>query len=223
MIKYWREILILILLVTVVFAINTCDKQNVDFKTGNVQRQIDSIHTLYRGLQVNYDKKEKRVSVLEGELLESKAAVKRSDDALDKAKVNEKVYLRRIKEQTRLMSDARADSALRYRYRQNPDSIPQRVLYELARLDECDSVRSEQARTIASLNNYAVKADSALSVLDSMNKLSRDQISLLLLSQSKDIELISIKNKELRRQKRLKVLGFIAAPILVLVTVLLLN
>lgn len=173
-----------------------------------------------RRLQAAYDLKAMHVKKLEGELLESKAVVKRSEQALDKAKDNEKVYLKRIKEQSLKMTDVQADSAVKSFFRDNPDSIDQKVYFDLAKLEQCDSVRLYQSRMISDLENESYQADSLLKVRNELISISKDQISDLYSALDKDSQIISNKDKQVRKLRRQKRLAVIALPVAVVLTII---
>lgn len=158
----------------------------------------DSVKTL----QSLYDLEGLKNKRLTAELLKSRAVVKRSEDQLNKAKANERVYLKRIKEQTLAMSEIQADSVIRRHYKDHPDSIPQKIVYDIARIGQCDSVRAQQDHLISSLNTYVLKSDSARQVLDSMNILSRTQISVLQSSSQIDKKLLGIKDTKIKKTTR---------------------
>lgn len=156
----------------------------------------DSVNTL-QGL---YDLEELKNKRLTAELLKSKVVVKRSEDQLHKAKANEKVYLKRIKEQTLAMSEIQADSVINKRL--GLDSIPQKVVYSLARLDACDSVRQSQSNVIQSLHSTLSIYDSLSYRQKRMLDLRGDQISLLQSSSQIDKQLLGIKDTKIKKTTR---------------------
>lgn len=173
----------------------------------------DSVKTL-QSLYYLEGLKNKRLTA---ELLKSKAVVKRSEDQLNKAKANEKVYLKRIKEQTLAMSEIQADSAINSRYQSDPDSIPQKVVMELGKLDQCDIVRAAQDSTIHSMREYFLKVDQHSLNQQKMLELSRDQIDLLSSSSQIDKQLLQIKDKENKKLRRGKRLAIVAVPVAFLI------
>lgn len=168
----------------------------------------DSVKTL----QSLYDLEGLKNNRLTAELLKSRAVVKRSEDQLNKAKANEKVYLKRIKEQTLIMSEIQADSVINSRY-QYRDSIPQKVVYDLARLDTCDSIRKYQSQVIDDLKVNLSLSDTLFHNSKKMLNLSRDQISLLQSSSQIDKHLIQIKDKENKKLRRGKRMAIVAVPV----------
>lgn len=101
--------------------------------------------------------------------------------------------------------------------------VQKQVLFDLKSHARTDSVVAFQDTLINKLREFVSVSDSVRELEQDQLKISRDQISLLLLSQNKDIELIGIKNKEINRQKRLKILGFIAVPVVMVLTLTFLN
>lgn len=182
----------------------------------------DSLMTLFRGIQVDYNMKQEQVEVLEAELITQKAVVKQKEQKLAVMKVREKSFLAQRKQEALAMSEAKADSAIRYRFYFS-DSSYQIALYQLAERDQCMAVRIQQDTLIQALRVETHKSDSLITGYKVMIQDSRAQVSLLLLASHKDLELIGIKNKQIRKQKRLKVLGFTLAVAAPVVTVLLLR
>lgn len=168
-------------------------------------------------IEEKYKIKEKELAYKEAELFKAKAVVKRSEEKLTQAKAKEKVYLKRIKEQTLLMSEVEAESAIKERFRNDPDSVPQKVVMSLAQLDQCDSVRSRQNLLIEHYAETLQKYDSLHQSFSQMDLYSREQISLLLLSSSKDRQLIDIKTKENKKLRRGKRMAIVAVPVALLV------
>lgn len=167
-------------------------------------------------IEEKYKIKEKELAYKEAELLKAKAVVKRSEEKLTQAKANEKVYLKRIKEQTLLMSDVEADSVIRYRFRDDPDSIGQKILFQLAELDQCDSVRSYQGLVIQSFQEMTSVADSLNNQMKQLVENRNNAISVLQLSSSKDRQLIDIKTKENKKLRRGKRMAMVAVPVALL-------
>ncbi len=189
-------------------------------KENDLYREKDSIQQVFNRLETDYSLTGKKNEQLSAELLTQKAVVKRSKESLQVMKVRERIYLKARKKELALMSEVKADSAIRYRYQYDPDSIPQKILFELLQLDYCDSVKESLSHLNESQRDYIEKQDSLSYLQRSQILLSRDQISLLLLSSTKDKELLSIKTKEINRQKRLKVLGFVVAPVVLVLALI---
>ncbi len=184
-----------------------------------IEQEKAEIKMRFSSLQKKYERDSIKADSLEAVLLTQRAIIKRKEESLIKMQVRERIYLKAKKEEVLLLSEIQADSAIRYRYLQDPDSISQQVLIDLQKGDYCDSVRASQDILLTSLRQGQVLQDSVLQTYKDRNKISRHQIGLLLLSQDKDKELISIKNKEVNKQKRLKVLGFtlaVATPVILL-------
>lgn len=169
----------------------------------------DSVKTL----QSLYDLQELKNKRLTAELLKSKAVVKRSEDQLNKAKANEKVYLKRIKEQTLAMSEIQADSVIIHRYSHDPDSVHQKVVFDLAALDGCDSVRKVQDQVIQDQSRLISQVDTLLHSERQMNDISRGQISILESSSQIDKQLLQIKDKENKKLRRGKRLAIVLVPV----------
>lgn len=187
----------------------------------NLIHQRDSLHQEFKKLQVAYDITALLNSKKEAELLISRAQVKRSEDQLTKSKANERIYLKRIKEQTLAMSDVQADSVIKERFKQDPDSLGQKTVLEFARLDACDSVRVRQDSALYSLRLHQYGLESKVDLLDSLNNISRAQISVLVSSSQIDKQLIQSKDKQLKKLKRReRVLKIIVPVAFVLVVVL---
>lgn len=182
-------------------------------ETQSLLNQRDSALLKANTFKVKYDSFEVKVKGLKAELLTSKAQVKRSEEKLTQAKVKERIHLKQIKELTLMMSDIQADSALKYRFRFDPDSIDQKVLFELARLDECDSIRQYQTSLIQSLHNTLSKSDSLLLLQHEMDLLSRNEISFLHQALSQDNKIFESKDKQIKRLRRQKRLAIIAIPV----------
>ena len=170
--------------------------------------------------QKSYDSLSVIKSKIEARLIVSEAAVQRSEQALTKSEANAKVYLKRIKEQSLKMTDIQADSAIMHRYQSDPDSIPQKVYADLAKLDTCDSLQQSYDTLTRSYRNALSKADSLFLDQQKMLQLSRDQISNLYSALDKDNKIIEVKDKHVRRLRRQNKVLKIAAPILFIVGVL---
>lgn len=179
--------------------------------------QRDSLHLEFKRLQAGYDLKAMHADKLKAELLESKAVVKRSEEKLTKSLANEKVYLKRIKEQTRLMSSIEADSIIRARYQ---DSIPQKVVYDLARLDLCNSLRSSQDSLIQKFREMTSVSDSLNNQLKDLVENRNSAISNLQSSSDKADQIIQSKDKEIKKLKRRNKALKVLVPVAVVLTVI---
>lgn len=160
----------------------------------------------FKRLQASKDLLALQINHLTTELSISRAAVKRSEDNLSNTKEKERIDLKVKKQAVLKMTEAQADSATKQRFISDPDSIPQKVEFDLEKLLWCDSVRAEQDRTIAALNTYVQKADSVTSSLDSMNTLLNDQVSVLNSSSA-------IKDKQIKKLKRRERVLKVAIPV----------
>lgn len=168
----------------------------------NLIHQRDSLMIQFKSIQASYDLEELKNKRLTAELLKSKAVVKRSEDQLNKAKANEKVYLKRIKEQTLAMSEIQADSVIKSQL--GPDSTSQKVVMKLAELDACDSIRQHQDNLITSLHESAQISDSIQNTQSDLLKISRTQFDILQSSSQIDKHLLGIKDTKIKKGEREK-------------------
>lgn len=185
-----------------------------------LEAQKDSLKTEFSKLQAAYDLTSLLNSKKEAELLESRAQVKRSEDQLTKSKANEKVYLKRIKEQTLAMSEIQADSVIKSQL--GPDSTSQKVVMKLAELESCDSIRLHQGDLITSLHEFVQISDSIQNIQSYLLNVSRNQVDILQSSSQIDKQLIQSKDKQLKKLKRRERVLKIIVPVAVVVTALLL-
>lgn len=212
--KYIAIIVIILCLVSCVVIIFQPNEPSSENKT--LINQRDEALLQAKRLQAQYDLTAVILHKKEAELLESRRRVERSEKALEKAKQNEKVYLIRIKEQTRLMSDVEADSVIKRRYQSDPDSISQKVVVDLAKGDQCDSVRSHQDSVLSALRHQVVSQDSVSTLQQVLLKDSRDQVLNLNQALAVDDHFIKIQtkeNKSLRKQGNFLKGGLLAAII----------
>lgn len=187
--------------------------QSPDQETNDLLNQRDSALLQATRKQAAYDLLNITLKHKEAELSVSRAVVKRSEENLIRAKANEKRVLRLVKEQTRLMSDLQADSVILKHYQQDTDSIAQKIVYDLSRLDYCDSVRVSSDSLIHNLqqNQYLLASKSDLQ--DSLLSVSRGQVSNLYSALEKDNVIISNQDKTIKKQrKKVKILG-VSIPI----------
>lgn len=95
--------------------------------------------------------------------------------------------------------------------------VQRQALFELSNYARTDSVLVVQSVLLDNLRKVVSASDSIQALQKDQLQISRDQISLLLLSQNKDIELINIKNKENRKLKRQNVGLKVLIPIALVV------
>lgn len=162
----------------------------------------DSLQIEFNKLQAAYDLTALLNSKKEAELLISRAQVKRSEDQLTKSKANERIYLKRIKEQTLAMSEIQADSVIKYHYRKDPDSIAQKIVYDLGQLDACDSIRQSQDQVLQHFRTLISQSDTLLQTQQRLNDISRHQVLNLQSSSQIDKQLIQSKDKTIKKLKR---------------------
>lgn len=207
--QFMKNTLIIILLILLILGGAWYVFKSVQKSENEIRLEADKekLQAEFSYLEKSYQIRLKENTYLEAELLKSRAVVKRSEDQLNKAKANEKVYLKRIKEQTLAMSEIQADSVIKNQL--GPDSVSQKVVMKLAELRQCDSVRESLSRLNESYSDYIGKQDSLSILHGSQILISRDQIFLLQSSSQIDKQLLQIKdkeNKKLRRGKRLAIL-----------------
>lgn len=86
------------------------------------RKQYDSLNLLFRAKQINYEMLESKTDILSTELLQYKAAVKRSEDKLTELLKRERDAKKRNKEEIERYSNMQLDSAFGAMY-PRPDSI----------------------------------------------------------------------------------------------------
>lgn len=182
--------------------------------------QRDNARIKAKRLEASQDLLQLQVDKLITRINDSKALVKRSEEKLSQAKVNEKVYLKRIKTLTLFLTDDQADSVIKDRFKDDPDSIEQKTIFEFARLDACDSLVKSQDSTLNAYRNQTIVTDSLLSTQQRMLSLSKYQINFLTSALSQDTKILEVKDKRLRKQgKKINVLG-VCVPVALVVGLL---
>jgi len=178
--------------------------------------KTNALQDSLKRLQSSKDLLSLQVKHLTHELSASRAAVKLSENKLSNTKDNERVALKAKKQAVLKMTDDEAKEDVKRRYQSDPDSIDQKVDYDLERLSWCDSIRAKSDSVLQNYRKQTVQIDSLNDKLASISQVSQDQISLLNSSlSSKDTEIKKLK----RRNRLLKVIAPLAFLVGVLIVI----